>query len=264
MDWIISIKNRPKLIFKSLHYNYKMMSQSLPPDYYNESFSISIDQRAVFRLQGYTRPEDQPDERVLELYEHTMEIAQPLLHPRGICSFHKISEIKDSHIFLSNSPVLSGKNIARTFRGADILCVGLVTIGSELEEQVRLQFQENNLATGLMLDSIGSEAAEGVAIYLDNHIGQVVKSYGWHRTPRMSPGYGSFDIREQKHIFTMVDHQRVSVTLTPSCIMVPQKSVSFVIGCGENVRHFDNLSPCRVCDVKDCPVRDPASARCQQ
>lgn len=235
---------------------------NLPESQFCNNFTVSIDELAVFRLQGYVRPEDIPDERVLDLYRRTMEIATPLIKPSGIFSFRRIREINDSQIFVSSDKALRGKNIVRTFAGAEVLCAGLVTIGPELEREVSKLFNRNNLAMGLMLDSIGSEAAEGAAIYLDEKISVIATEFGWNRTPRMSPGYGSFKVNEQKALFDLFDYKKVGVELNRSCIMLPQKSISFIIGCGDRVRYYDNLSPCRVCDTKDCSVRDPHSSRC--
>jgi len=236
----------------------------LSQDHFQAACAIEIDEKAVFRLQGYRREQDKPDQRVRELYEQTMLEALPLLKPRGIFNYQPVSDINDQTIVLENNVVLQGKNIARTLAGAAYMAVGLVTVGPELENMVNQLFNNTDLAKGLMLDSIGSVAAEATAVYLDNLISGQVHEVGWNRTPRMSPGYGSFDIKQQHNIFAMIDATRLGVTLTESCIMLPQKSISFIIGCGPDVCHFSTLSPCRVCDAVDCPVRDPHSLRCNQ
>ncbi|MBN2381281.1 hypothetical protein JXQ70_00220 [bacterium] len=229
-------------------------------------FPLRIDQKAVFRLQGYRREQDVPDETVQALYRDMRQTAAPLLKPRGYLVYYPIKTIDPgrTEIVLENGRSLIGQNISRTFAGAVCLAIGLVTIGPELEQTVSALVGRTELAQGLMLDSIGSEAAEAAAIYLNELISTQLQPFNWRRTPRMSPGYGSFDITQQRQLFALLDAEQVGVSLTDSCIMQPQKSISFVVGCGPNVKHYKTFSPCRVCDAVNCPARDPDSLRCNQ
>jgi hypothetical protein len=234
----------------------------IPDDRFEKSLTISIDESAVFRLQGYLRPEDHPDDKVRNLYQSCLEIAHPMLRPLGFLRFHRLISIEGDRLEVAGGVILRGINLVRTFHGSEVLCTGLVTIGSALEENVRKLFADNELAMGLMLDSVGSEAAEGAAIALDEIVTRISRDHHWERTPRMSPGYGSFEIHQQASLFKLLESHGTGVTLTPSFIMLPQKSISFVVGLGPHVRHFKHLSPCRVCDLADCQVRDPRSNRC--
>lgn len=229
------------------------------------TFPIQIDQRAVFRLQGYVKSSDKPDNQVMHSYYDMLDIAVSLFETRGIYTFQEIKKIDKENglIELTNGTILYGINIARTFIEADYIAIGLTTIGSALEEKVASMFANDELAAGLMLDCIGSEAAEGAAQFIDSKIDEHISLFNYNRTPRMSPGYGSFEITQQKQLFQLIDSNKVKITLASSSIMIPQKSVSFIIGCGKNVKHYSTLSPCRVCDVRDCQMRDHNSNRCQ-
>lgn len=228
-----------------------------------DNVTIHFDQQSVFRLQGFVRPEDKPDERCLALYDDMSRRALELAAPRGLFNEYKIVSMSDESISLGNGITLKGKNIAKTFRGSDSLFVGLVTIGPELEKEVSLLFDEHKYAEGLMLDCLGSDGAESVADYIDGRISEIVTARGQRRTPRMSPGYGSFLIDQQEQLFKLFDSPAIGISLSSSYIMTPRKSVSFIIGSGQNVRVFRNLSPCSICDEKDCPARNLDSSRCQ-
>ena len=52
-----------------------------------------------------------------------------------------------------------------------------------------------------------------------------------HLTERFSPGYGDLDMAVQKDLCLVLDTGRtIGVTLTESCMMVPVKSVTAIVG----------------------------------
>ncbi|MCF0209200.1 MAG: methionine synthase, partial [Bacteroidaceae bacterium] len=75
-----------------------------------------------------------------------------------------------------------------------------------------------------------------------------------HHTNRFSPGYCGWHVREQKLLFsTFPLAEPCGVKLTDSCLMLPIKSVSGVIGIGENVRKLEYT--CGLCDYANCYKR---------
>lgn len=73
--------------------------------------------------------------------------------------------------------------------------------------------------------------------------------------PRFSPGYGDFSLDVQKQIISMLDAQRkIGVTLTESLLMVPSKSVSAIVGVGEDSPEHQK-GGCANCKNKDCQYR---------
>ena len=77
---------------------------------------------------------------------------------------------------------------------------------------------------------------------------------GYQGTLRYSPGYCDWDTEQQKEVFQAIDAGSIGVVLTESCFMIPQKSISGVIGIGERGR--EKTSPCIVCSKKaSCPYR---------
>jgi hypothetical protein len=66
-------------------------------------------------------------------------------------------------------------------------------------------------------------------------------------TARYSPGYGDFPLSEQRHIFALLDvTRRIGVSLTEGGLMLPQKSVTALIGLGapEGARTATSCDTC--------------------
>ena len=54
---------------------------------------------------------------------------------------------------------------------------------------------------------------------------------GLHTKPRFSPGYGDFSLEHQRDFMRILDLENsLGLTLTGSLLLVPEKSVTAVIG----------------------------------
>ncbi len=88
---------------------------------------------------------------------------------------------------------------------------------------------ENEMLRALILDSLGSEAAEEMAIQSDRILTEKAREMNLWPSKRFSPGYGKWDIQEQRYVFSVLPAESIGVRLTESCMMIPRKSVSFRI-----------------------------------
>ena len=85
------------------------------------------------------------------------------------------------------------------------------------------------MADAVLLDAAGSAAIEAVC---DAFCADLAAELApWHLTGRFSPGYGDYPLEEQKAVFRLLDvTRRIGVNLTESGLMIPQKSVTALIG----------------------------------
>ena len=109
------------------------------------------------------------------------------------------------------------------------------------------------MAQAVVLDAVGSAAIESFCDWLSD---------GWRRDcpnfvlrPRFSPGYGDLPLETQKTLLSVLDAGRkAGVSLTESFLMLPQKSVSAIVGLGKTgceARQGD----CSLCEKRDCEFR---------
>lgn len=115
------------------------------------------------------------------------------------------------------------------FNEAEKVALCICTIGSELEQASTELIQNNEMLKGFILDSLGSEAAEEVAQESDRIITAKARVMQLWPSKRFSPGYGIWDIREQKYLFSLLPASDIGVRLSESFMMIPRKSVSFRI-----------------------------------
>jgi len=203
-----------------------------------EGFSVEIDEDEVKRLLGM-KGSLRRNERVEDVVKRSLELAGGLIEPKGIYTIIKGSEYPSSDRFSDLSMVA--------------FCV--CTIGDRLEGEVQRLSKEDRLLEAVVLDSIGSVAAEAAAEHMDRVIQAIAAEKGLKTSCRASPGYGDWDVREQEGIFKLLPASRIGVRLTESYMMVPRKSVSFAIDISEKPARMRSENSCRNCPMKDCPYR---------
>jgi hypothetical protein len=177
----------------------------------------------------------------------------------------KISAALDSALEESRS-LMEPKAIYVTAAGADLpgsdmftdlemvaFCV--CTIGPALEKRVTALTKEGDMLAAIVLDAIGSAAAEATARYANDRIDEMAAADGLRTSCRASPGYGDWDVSEQRALFELVPAGRIGVKLTASSMMVPRKSVSFAVHIAEEPVRLRSESSCRNCDMETCPYR---------
>lgn len=201
---------------------------------------LTIDEKEILRLlANRRRTEETSKVRLSNLIKETLTLWAPLLHPQGM---FRIVDRKS----LQGEPY---------FRGQDKIALGLCTIGEELEDEVSQLTQKGYLARAIILDAMGSVAAESAADSLNLQICELCKKKGWGCSQRFSPGYSNWPLEGQRFIFSLLPPEKIKVKLTQSCMMIPRKSVSFAVKIGEEFKGLKQKSICETCNLKNCPYR---------
>jgi hypothetical protein len=136
---------------------------------------------------------------------------------------------------------------------SDFVAVFLCTAGEEIGDRSRKAMAERDLLRGYIYDVIGSEVAEAAADLMQSDLEKAANAEGLKITNRYSPGYCDWYVAEQHKLFSLLPDNFCGIRLTESALMDPVKSVSGIIGIGENVRF--NPYTCGMCDMKDCIYR---------
>jgi hypothetical protein len=189
-----------------------------------------------------------------------LEEARRLVRPRGLFRILAADEAELLGLPPPTRPPRRGGTVPP-------LALGLATVGAALEERVAELLRQESPTRALLLDSAGSAAAEEAADALERRIlaEQGLARSGGASRRRFSPGYGGWPVTAQKQLFARLPHEEIGVSLLPSCLMVPRKSVSFALwldacfGPDAGGRGpFVDQGGCPACDLPACPYRRPA------
>jgi hypothetical protein len=143
-----------------------------------------------------------------------------------------------------------GTMIAERLFGITTLAVFVATAGPRLERWASSLMQGDEVMKGYIIDTIGSEAVEQTAEWLEQKVADAALTRGWKTTNRYSPGYCGWPTADQHALFSLLPDDFCGIKLTDSALMIPIKSVSGVIGLGWDVRHEGYQ--CEMCEMEDC------------
>ena len=146
-----------------------------------------------------------------------------------------------------------GRIIEHQLQGAEAYALFICTSGTEFEAfQQRLK-QEGDMVRVFIADALGSVIAEKCADQMEQALQENIDKLEWKHTNRFSPGYCGWHVAQQQVLFPLFDGHTCGVRLTDSSLMVPIKSVSGIIGVGQEVRKLDYT--CGLCTFEKCYKR---------
>ena len=147
----------------------------------------------------------------------------------------------------------AGEDIRAFLRTCGSVVLLAATLGSETESLIR-RAAAARTADALILDAAGSAAIERVC---DNFCADLAAALAPRfLTDRFSPGYGDMPLSDQHALFRVLDvSRRIGVSLSASALMIPQKSVTALIGVSDRPQEK------RARGCADCARRENCSYR---
>ncbi len=138
------------------------------------------------------------------------------------------------------------ESAARMLSGCTGAAVLVCTLGAEFDLWLR-QLQHRDMARAVMLDALGSAYVESGCDAAEDAIR--ARFPGMYLTDRFSPGYGDLPLDVQPTLLALAGGSRIGVTVTPSLLMAPQKSVTAIVGIA------DTPQPARIRGCAYCSLR---------
>lgn len=202
---------------------------------------LRLDKKIIYRILGYGAAPWKVSQRVTRMVNKEIEKARPLVEARGMYNIQDCQAINHKGIDY--------------FQDADRMAFGIVTIGKKLEKEVKKLFKKGESSRAVILDAVGSSAAESAADMLNQKITGWARGARLQTTRRFSPGYQGWQVEGQEMVFNSFkgEEKRLGVTLTPSRVMVPLKTLSFAVKLGRAPMEEANQEKCSNCRLRqDC------------
>ncbi len=158
--------------------------------------------------------------------------------------------VEEDRFHIRNVTFHAGKIISKPLKKSTTLAIFVTTVGRLFDEWRQTFFERNDLISGYVVDTLGSEIAECAADWIEPKIIHVATNNQWGCSNRYSPGYCGWSVEEQHKLFSFLPPNFCGVSLTDTALMIPIKSVSGVIGLGPNMKR--SKYPCKICDKEDC------------
>ena len=219
-----------------------------------EGLPLAIDRDEVLRFQGYKKDVDVPGAQVLAIFEEALALGRALLTPRVVYRAIAVTGGAADRLDVGGERLLIPQ-IGRLWGSIDAVGAGICTVGDAVETRVRELFDAREFPLAVMLDSVGSAAAESLAEYANDLLCQAALRAGTKVTNRISPGYAGWNTAEQAALFRLCPGEPIGVRLNEACFMTPGKSISWLVGIGPEARVDHYFTQCRRCWMRGCAYR---------
>jgi hypothetical protein len=214
---------------------------------------LAIDPGEVLRFQGYKQGRDVPSPEVRALFDEAMAEGRRLMAPRVVARWARVTR-RSADDLEADGESLAIPSIGPRWGAVEHVAAAVCTIGEALERRVSALWEARELPLASMLDSVGSGAVESLAEYVNDLLCQQGLP-SLRVTNRISPGYGEWDVAEQRRLFRLCPGDAVGVHLNEACMMTPGKSISLMVGAGTAARVDHYFSQCARCWMRDCAYR---------
>ena len=220
----------------------------------SDQITLNINEEKVLRDVGYSNSCEPPARMKILVREYAQNASQ-LINPVYSYVVRDIDFVIGSNAFIEDGAIFQSQVISGLLKKCERVAVFALTIDGYLEEAVSHLAENGLVVQARVLDAIGSDAAEQVAGHVQNVVTQWANTQGLITSQRFSPGYCDWDVDQQRMLFRTLNGSSAFIQLTDKYLMVPQKSISGIIGIGTLESGVASYNPCQSCRHRDCPGR---------
>ena len=176
-----------------------------------------------------------------------IETIAPIMNPKAVYSVSFVDKIEGNNVTIGDT-VFTSKVVRMNLEKVGRVFPYIVTAGVELDVV--------DLSKGLsamLLDQVKNVVVTKANLYLTNHI---TEKYGIKRLSSVGPGkLDEWPITQQRELFSLFGDNvdRIGVSLTKTCLMVPVKTVSGLLFPSEA-----GFESCELCSREKCMGRRAA------
>ncbi len=195
------------------------------------------------------------DEYLINLIEDLTKECIGLAEPKAAYTLFRnpVFDKNEGNLTINNVRFDLKKLVTSFLNKSTLIAVFVGTCGDKVEKFSKNLMSEGHTLEGYIVDLIGSEIAEGVADYIHKQIENDAVGMDMKTTHRYSPGYCNWSVSDQHKLFSLIEGANCGISLTPTALMIPIKSVSGVVGIGTKVKQM--AYKCSFCSDEKCIMR---------
>jgi len=214
---------------------------------------LDLAAREVLIAMGNTdgRPV-RPD--IVAMVSQLLAEAAGYMQVRGTYVVRNVVGMTPTQLDLERCPPFHGP-IRGFLRPARRVGVFVVTVGETVERIARERHEAGLMAEAFILHAIGTAAADAACDALVEHLWAHETNGNEAVTAPFSPGFCGMPLQEQEKLFSVLDAESIGVTLLPTMMMRPLKSLSGLAGIGPASEVEAHGVPCEHCQVEQCGMR---------
>lgn len=196
-----------------------------------EKIILDPPKTAIYSRLGYSKKKTTlSSSRQLQTDRHIQE-AVSLISLQGSFLTLPIHDNDGRTIQLAGGLSFESAKLARFLGDCREAALMGATAGSSIMQAIREKTVEDNMAAVVVYDATASEMADAALDWITAYMNRQLRREGKQILPRrFSAGYADFALQNQKEIHKILQLEKLGVSLTPSFLMTPEKSVTAISG----------------------------------
>jgi hypothetical protein len=179
------------------------------------------------------------------LIEDCMRCLREKTRPRQLWRVYDLEASPAGLGLVGAGLILPGQAVARHLKGAARAALMAATLGLETDRMLQAEARRD-LTRAVVLDAAANQYIEEICDEASGAIAKAAASEGYAVTARFSPGYGDLPLTVQPLLLSLLDaRRRAGLTVTESGMLLPQKSVTAVVGFIRG--RPERAEPCAAC-----------------
>jgi len=196
-----------------------------------DSIRIEIPERAILRRLGFRRnaTEASPERQAQVL--GLIQAATELIELKGSSLTLALAACDGRSVRLSDGTVFTGSGLSELLAGSDQTLLIGATAGEAVMQAIAAATAAGDMLTSVVYDATASEMTDNALNWLMDYHARTLRRQGRRLTDRRySAGYGDFSLENQREFHRLLELGRIGVSITETCILNPEKSVTAICG----------------------------------
>ncbi|MDD5724379.1 MAG: hypothetical protein PHY29_11680 [Syntrophales bacterium] len=195
------------------------------------SINIPLPIDAIYRRLGYRKGITKIGDRKREEIERHIDYATSLISLKGASLRVPLRDVTPHLVVFGTGAEIESGKLARFLNGCtEALLIG-ATAGGAVMDAIRGDTEGGDMTRGVVIDAVASEMTDAALDWIVGLFGRLLIREQAHLTKgRFSAGYGDFLLESQRIVYDLLELDRIGVKINESFILMPEKSVTAVVG----------------------------------
>jgi hypothetical protein len=198
---------------------------------YFDNILITPPKKTIMSRLGYRSRLTTLKAKDLSDMDEAINLGLALCRNQGALGRFTITGRSAVSVLLPDGNSFEDRQLAGLLRHSDEVLLMAGTTGLEITTTISKEMEEENASRAVVLDAVASCSADMILDWLMETFNKMLRKEGRKLTRRrFSPGFGDLSLDNQAVIFRLLGLERLSLHLTDSMMLVPEKSVLAIAG----------------------------------
>lgn len=213
--------------------------------------SLPLRDEELYRYAGFgdTCPDAYMQNFIARLKREALSVCRPRFGYRLVSARRENART----LTAGGQRLVPGPIIVNCLKKSDFYAAIVASAGEELQTWIEQKRAGEDIMEAFIADALGSVIVEAVVSWGVALLEKKMAGWNLNLSNPYSPGYCGWDVAEQPLFFSLFPPCFCGISLTGSCLMLPIKSVSALVGIGKEV--VKKPYGCAICRKKDCYKR---------